>query len=173
MGCNFFIYNKLTKEKIHIGKRSAAGYYCWNCKTTLCKRENEGVHLDCNGCWESSHKKIHDCKWFDRCSYCGCTPDKENLFNSSAERELGMNTLAMEKKKGVRRCFSFTFALEPYKIDNIMKKNGNLVIVSEYYYPKKDDQMWDLDTFKKTVMLECLIKFMHMVGIEFSQEEKR
>ena len=38
MGTNFYIIDKDQEysEGRHIGKRSAAGWYCWDCGTTLC-----------------------------------------------------------------------------------------------------------------------------------------
>ena len=39
MGCNFY-----TLDNRHIGKRSDAGFYCWDCEITLCKGGGRAVH---------------------------------------------------------------------------------------------------------------------------------
>ena len=50
MGTNFYV-RKLYKEhssvddcKIHIGKRCASGWWCWDCGVTLCKGGNSKIH---------------------------------------------------------------------------------------------------------------------------------
>lgn len=79
MGCNFYIYNPETKELKHIGKRSAAGRYCWDCGVTLCIDGEYYVHYS-------------DHAWYDYCPKCGRTKDDEDKFSeSSVARELGFN----------------------------------------------------------------------------------
>ena len=52
MGTNYYV--KTDDGEVHIGKRSAAGWYCWDCRQTLCKGR---VHYG-DG-------------YFDRCPICG------------------------------------------------------------------------------------------------------
>ena len=54
---SFLKQNKNTDLLYHIGKRSAAGRYCFNCGTTLCRYGSQYVH--------------HDAPWYDVCPICG------------------------------------------------------------------------------------------------------
>lgn len=60
MSTNFYMMNGK-----HIGKRSAAGLYCWDCKRTLCVFGEKGVH-------ESNAPEA----WFEQCTKCGSKPSK-------------------------------------------------------------------------------------------------
>ncbi len=42
MSTNFYLVT--DEEKIHIGKRSAAGLYCHDCSQTLCKGGESAIH---------------------------------------------------------------------------------------------------------------------------------
>lgn len=53
-------------EAGHIGKRSAAGMYCWHCDVTLCPGGNSGVH-----------DSRYDGKWRTTCPKCGASPDDD------------------------------------------------------------------------------------------------
>src|SRR5437879_5718682 len=63
--------------RIHIGKRSAAGPYCWDCDQTLCKDGIDGIHQGKSG-------------WYPACPRCGKEPLKEpSLARGAAAIELG------------------------------------------------------------------------------------
>jgi len=96
VGCNFYL---IDSEK-HIGKRSAAGWYCWDCGQTLCVQGENGIH-------ESKSN------WDDECFSCGKTIPEESVENSSAGRELGFNKSKPRPKKGVASCSSFTWTINP------------------------------------------------------------
>jgi len=136
MGCNFY-----TMNGVHIGKRSAAGKYCFNCDITLCK---DGV------------EKIHYCesKWYEKCPLCGMSPEKESLKESSVGRELGFNKIP-QITIGVRSCSSFTWSKNPEILKNKRK------IKNEY------GDIYDIKVFKK--MLQSYpIHYYHSIGVEFS-----
>lgn len=67
MGTNFYFAKtkKALKDNItiHIGKRSAAGMYCYNCKITLCGNGEEKIHC-------------HDSIWLNRCPVCRKTQNE-------------------------------------------------------------------------------------------------
>lgn len=50
MGTNYYArgYRRIADmdPQYHIGKRSAAGLYCWDCGKTLCKDGESGIHFD-------------------------------------------------------------------------------------------------------------------------------
>lgn len=91
----------------HIGKRSAAGLYCWDCNQTLCPDGKEGIH------------KSSSDPWPDACPKCG------KRKNSSTEDNAAM--------VGVRGCSSFLWAQEPGVVRAALKALGDLpAVVDEY-----------------------------------------
>ena len=103
MGTNFY-----TKEGKHVGKRSAAGPYCWDCGVSLV-----------DGRVHSSKSQI-----LDACPYCHRTPSSEPLTASSAGRELGFNKEKPCRKQGIQSCSSFKWALtlgEFFKLEGEFK----------------------------------------------------
>lgn len=141
MGTNFYIHTK--KDKIHIGKRSAAGLYCWDCKITLCEGGNSKIH--------SGHSN-----WHSLCPKCGKS-NEEDFINSSAARELGFNKTEFKSKSGVMTCSSFTWAMEPEEFYNLPRY---VTIYNEY------GEKFTKGRFKK-MMKECPIQFK-LLGQEFS-----
>lgn len=136
MGTNFY-----TEKGKHIGKRSAAGRYCWDCKVTLCKQGESFVH--------------RDAEWFDKCPKCGkSTKAKKGLSTSSAGRELGFNKGEFKEKTGVCSCSSFSWAIYPYKL------KGESV-VDEYY------SEYTIEEFQQ-ILKECPIEIFHSIGVDFS-----
>jgi len=137
MGTNFYIEG--TGE--HIGKRSAAGLYCWDCNVTLCVTGEAGVHTG-----ESS--------WFYHCPKCGKAKVEEDMENSASGRELGFNNNRPKRKTGVRSCSSFTWALMPCHI------NLDAGVTDEYdrYLTKKEFE---------SVLEECPVQFFNLIGEEF------
>ena len=136
MGCNFYLL-----DGTHIGKRSAAGLYCWDCKTSLCKGGTHNVHAAKS-------------TWYDKCPECGKTAMEETLEESAAGRELGFNKSPPKPKTGVRSCSSFSWAIHPYLL------RGKRV-VDEYGRKYKAKEF-------RAVLSECPIMFYGSIGMEFS-----
>ena len=140
MGTNYYLMNN---KKEHVGKMSAAGYYCFDCKISLCK-----------GGWEEVHSS--ESEWFDKCPKCGKEPVLESLENSSVGKQLGFND-KIEEKSGIRSCCSFTWATVPLNvfigISDVTDECGRKYTVKE---------------FKKLLTLECPIQFLDMIGEDFS-----
>ena len=105
MGTNFYVrgYRHDDGPMTHIGKRSAAGLYCWDCGVTLCKGGESQVHM---GRWEDQ-----DERWYKKCPKCGKSPLKESFETSSSGRELGFNKTQPTKKTGVQSCSSFSWCV--------------------------------------------------------------
>lgn len=103
MGTNYYIKgwhkNDGMNTDLHIGKRSAAGLYCFDCGITLCLRGEKAVH------------DTPDSMWNSKCPICNKKSTKETFENSSAGLELGFNDNPVEKKEGVRSCSSFSWAM--------------------------------------------------------------
>ena len=142
MGTNF--YFKRKREEIHIGKRSAAGLYCWDCGITLCKNGEEAIHYDASAD-----------KWYKQCPKCKKRPIVEDLTSSSAGRELGFNKNSYEKKVGVTSCSSFRWAINKEDIKHIR------YIYNEYgeKFTKKEFN---------SILEECPVQYTDFIGREFS-----
>jgi hypothetical protein len=152
MGTNFYFADRPDESdnsgvlrsmdtRYHIGKRSAAGLYCWDCGVSLCKGR---VHYD-DG-------------FYDKCPKCGKKRKKETIENSSAGRELGFNRRKPKPKRGVCSCSSFTWATDPMKTIDVAIRGG---IVDEY------GSHYTLEEFDM-VLKECPIQFFDSIGKEFS-----
>ena len=140
MGTNFYVQGHRNSDdpKWHLGKRSAAGYYCWDCKTTLCKKGEEGVHNS-------------ESEWYDKCPICGKAPIDEG-WNSSAGRELGFNKTKPALKTGVASCSSFSWARKLGKVQKIEDEYGNK-------YTRKEFEL---------MLMECPIQHERSLGQRFS-----
>ena len=161
MGTNFFWLVKQTNVAtnaceiykcedpgIHIGKRSAAGYYCWDCNNSLAKQASE----------------VPDSESHYTCPYCGSKSIKEDLGNSAVGIELGFAKPVIERKKGVASCSSFSWAQAKTKIISIIACTpiDSETIVDEYArcYTGRD--------FLVMVEANCPIQYFDLVGTEFS-----
>src|SRR5215212_11244709 len=123
MGTNYY-----TLKSKHIGKRSAAGKYCWDCNTTLCKEGNDAVHTGSGYPLLNSGDMMKDLameikrseeKWYDECPICHKKPDKEGVDNNAAGRELGFNKEPYKRKTGIKSCSSFTWAVSPSNLSKV------------------------------------------------------
>jgi hypothetical protein len=141
MGTNFY-----TLKKEHIGKRSAAGLYCWDCNTTLCMGGEKAIH------------NSDSFQWYKKCPKCGKSPVFETLEQSSAGRELGFNKTLPALKKGVASCSSFTWAVS--QKDFCLKR---IEFVKDEYGRKIP-----IKKFLNIVDLECPVQYTHLIGDEFS-----
>ena len=136
MGCNFY-----TLDNKHIGKRSAAGFYCWDCGISLCKEGDQMVHSGVG--------------FYNSCPMCGRPREMEKIENSAAGRELGFNKNPFKKKDGVKSCSSFNWAIYPVLIRRRRK------IKDEY------GRVYSRAEFN-AMLTECPIQFFDSIGKEFS-----
>ena len=151
MGCNFY-----SLRGKHIGKRSAAGLYCWDCGTTLNKEGNKGVHKGHSDNCKHKGSMVCNCLWHSKCPKCGASPKKETVQNSSGGRELGLNKQEFAAKTGVATCSSFSWAIKPEKAKRY------LLIKDEYGRIYTNSQFFD------GVLSECPIQYYDFIGREFS-----
>jgi len=157
MGTNFYVRaGKNTSSmdpKFHIGKRSAAGPYCWDCGVTLHKEGNIKVHTSCT---IPGHKWHCDCQWHKSCPKCGKKPRKEELCDSTGGRELGFNKALPTAKTGVASCSSFSWCMDPKKF---LKKR--VTVWNEY------GDNFSHEEFMK-ILEECPIQSTGSIGQWFS-----
>lgn len=147
MGTNYYVRGWKSGDhmnpKFHIGKRSAAGLYCWDCGVTLCKGGKKSVHSG-------------ESKWLKSCPMCGKKTITEGLFDGAAGRELGFNKTPFGKKTGVSSCSSFSWCMRP---GEFLKKN--VIIWNEY------GETFTKDEFLK-ILEECPIQYQNSIGQWFS-----
>ena len=136
MGTNFYTINGT-----HIGKRSAAGKYCWDCNVTFCKQGDSGVH-------------DYHSEWYNACPICGKKYPELSMLSWAVSKELGFNKIK-GKQTGVGTCCSFTWAVHPDKIKMI------LLFKDEY------DRIYTKWQFKKEIDF-CPIQFYDSIGKDFS-----
>jgi hypothetical protein len=152
MGTNFY-----TLKGKHIGKRSAAGPYCWDCDITLCKKGEQYVHESNTPPNATLQQIIDDAieSFYNKCPRCNKSPQKEDVKTSSAGRELGFNKDPFKRKTGVGSCSSFSWDVNPSKISKLK------YIKSEYGDKLTKDEFLDM-------LDECPIRFFDSIGKDFS-----
>jgi hypothetical protein len=113
-----FVGNEYEEDKdrehcsVHIGKRSAAGLYCFDCGATLCRHGTFDVHSG-------------RAEWHEDCPSCGKKREEESS-GGTGMRELGFNKEPFEFKKGVKTCSSFCWTLmkHKWKIEELSDKEN-------------------------------------------------
>jgi hypothetical protein len=105
---------------IHIGKRSAAGTYCWTCRITLCRSGEGGVHHDGSG-------------WHKRCPKCGAASVNEGLTTGPAATELGFARPRDAAPSDVRGCCSFSWAQDPEAVRRACAEHAAEPVVLDEY----------------------------------------
>ena len=151
MGCNFY-----SLRGKHIGKRSAAGMYCWDCGVPFNKEGEKGVHkTHADNCKHQGLLSNDCCLALKKCPKCGKKLQKENINNGAVGRELGFNKQPFAAKTGVASCSSFTWAMKPEK--------ANYIFVKDEYGRKYSGK-----EFREGILAECPIQFYDMIGRNFS-----
>ena len=139
MGTNFY-----TTKGTHIGKRSAAGLYCWDCGKTLCKDGEDGIHTGKSD-------------WQSRCPKCGKHALDHDFSKSTVGVEIGFALpYTPDERCGVSTCSSFSWAVRPSAVTRLKK------IKDEY------GRQHTLAEFIDMVLANCPIQFMDSIGSEFS-----
>jgi len=158
MGTNFYWAEEnvrySTDPIVHIGKRSAAGMYCWDCRITLCKGGESRIH--------------RDSIFYDECPRCGKSRIREKLDISPVDVELGFAKPRTEKPTGVQGCSSFSWAQAPLVVrakclHGLCGLNRwRRIVVDEYGRKYTGGQ------FIKMLDINCPVQYTRHVGVEFS-----
>jgi len=170
MGTNYYIRGHSNDDSPdwHLGKRSAAGMYCFDCGVTLCKKGEDQIHYTPpgdRGEW-----------WHEQYPKCGKEPVNESLQESTAGKELGFND-EPQKTTGVRSCSSWSWAMSQDRLKYLMENTeeiDNCPCCGRQWqdYPNKlvQDEYGRLFTFHEFQQLiaDCPVKFAHSVGVYFS-----
>lgn len=148
MGTNFYWLGEGDRYSGHIGKRSAAGWYCYDCRVSLCRGGESMVH---SGLYDM----------FDRCPKCGKSVQPRAYH--AAMVELGFEQAATQKMTGVQGASSFIWAQQPEQvIARCIEHLFEHCVEDEYGDTYTGQQfLWMLDA-------GCPIRFYHSIGVEFS-----
>lgn len=163
MGTNFYWKKWNGTGRVHIGKRSAAGLYCYDCGVTLCLQGEAGVHRG-GGFSEEEHRA----KWHPACPMCGATKAEfDGLTEGPAAVELGFAEPSRRPQHGVRGAASFTWAMHPDAFDDLCKRSLWRVrrarpIVDEY------ERRYTVAGFRTMLEYNCPIRYTDSVGTGFS-----
>lgn len=120
MSTNFFIgrtRGKVVTRDRHVGKRCAAGLYCWDC----------GVPLVLNGDPALVHEEAPT---LDACPRCGKPAPKSDALKDAGNPvgiELGFAIPRRVRPTGITGVSSFTWAMEPVEVRRIMRHRGWMI----------------------------------------------
>lgn len=136
--------------RIHIGKRSAAGLYCWDCGVSLCKGGEAGIHYS-----------KHD--WYDACPKCGKTRTPSDRIAGPVAVELGFAKPAQQRPSGVEGCASFSWAQDPERVRAICAaRPSEALVVNEY-----GDESTGAE-FLAMLEINCPVQSTEWIGVAFS-----
>lgn len=160
MGTNFYWRTELLlpidpgismdHPSVHIGKRSAAGQYCWGCSLTLCKGGESQIHMGTSG-------------WYDHCPNCGDVQAKQDWSKGAAGIELGFAQPLSVRPTGVRSTSSFSWAQDPESVGAICEQRPTEQIVQDEY-----GRLLTGCEFIEMLRANCPVQFTDSIGIEFS-----
>lgn len=136
---------------VHVGKRSAAGLYCWDCRMTFCKEGEERVH----------HSGTF---WYDFCPSCGKEYEQNHdlLKQGAAAIELGFATTEEQVPTGVGTVCSFSWAQPPDKFREFVETRADQIIVKDEYGRELTGQQ-----FLTMLACNCPVELTHFVGDHF------
>lgn len=148
--------------RVHIGKRSAAGLYCWDCGVSLCKEGEQFVHYSARPRHFSSladDLAAERGKWNTACPICGKIRMDESLSEGSVGIELGFAKPRSERPLGVRSCSSFTWAQAPDAVRKVcLERPAEVLIRNEY------GERFTGGEFTDMLLSNCPIEFTDSIG---------
>jgi hypothetical protein len=167
MGTNFYLrgwtYDEETRQytelrryssqvpsdegpRTHIGKRSAAGLYCWDCNETLVIGGKDAIHTDAG--------------MYKKCPKCGKAPGEKSPFTEGAAAvELGFAKPRVRRPVGVQSCASFTWAQPEDGVIAFMQQHLNHAVVIDEY-----GRISSGETFLEMLECNCPVRFHDSVG---------
>jgi hypothetical protein len=154
MSTNFFLagHRYDGDPECHIGKRSAAGMYCWDCELTLCKGGEARIHAG-------------EAEWEPCCPRCGqvCAPREPGVWRGPVAVELGFAEPETERPRGVQGAASFTWAMEPGRLGVYLREHASEPAVEDEY-----GRLLTGEKFWQMIQANCPIQFTCSIGTVFS-----
>jgi hypothetical protein len=146
MGTNFYWIKHQGDESIqyHIGKRSAAGRYCYDCGSTFNKDGTQSIHF-------SDRKRLG---WNDVCPCCGKVPDDKTPRYNPVMIELGFEKPGEKPAEGIAGASSFTWTMMKHMWD--LEKQimyASPLVVDEY------GREYTAKEFLDMIKRDCPIQF--------------
>ena len=167
MGTNFYWAKKPKKAdsmdpEWHIGKRSAAGLYCWDCKRTLCRDGEARIHYS-GGRGNTLMANGTADEWLKACPECGkkYTPRKD--MPTAAAVELVFASARAGQPVGVHSCCSFSWAQPPLDVMTRCHRAGKRKCVEDEYGQK----MSGIE-FLDMLQANCPVRYTNSIGVCFS-----
>ena len=158
MGTNFY-WTDAVRDAIddytdgHIGKRSAAGAYCWDCDLTLCASGTDAIH----------HGRGAPGEFHEACPHCMKPFIPGGITSGAAAVELGFAKPNTERPQGVSSASSFTWAKDPESVGVLCERYANdPVVIDEYGREMTGTE------FLLMLRMNCPIQFTNMIGEWFS-----
>lgn len=112
-------FDDLGDPEIHIGKRSAAGWFCWDCMVPLVEGGATMVHQSAARC-------------LDACPKCGAAKPERSTHNPVMV-ELGFAESAVQRPTGVSGASSFSWAQTPSVVRARCEQHCDDELVSDEY----------------------------------------
>ena len=148
----------------HIGKRSAAGLYCWDCGTPLARPVQCAPNSFCTSNWVAPAVHGSSASQMTECPRCHGAPQPDAQDASApghaAGLALGWAKPLAERPWGVRSASSFLWAQEPARTIATLRQWPDGVIVSEYEREYSASDFFDM-------LLLIPMWFTDQVGREF------
>ncbi len=141
-------------EGRHIGKRSAAGKFCWDCGISLCV----DLYPDGSPACHNSRSE-----WHKVCPKCGAEPGAGSLDRGPAAVELGFAKPESERPKGCGHTSSFRWATDAVEVRAICERLGDRACVSDEY-----GRHFTGREFLRMLVSNCGIEFFDSIGTSFS-----
>lgn len=144
MSTNFYFRDRgrhYTTSKLFIGKRAAAGLYCWRCCITLCKDGPEQVHFSSN--------------WHKACPKCGDIYQRGAIHDDgdAVGIELGFAKPRFSLPvNGVMGCSSFLWHIPKDNVEEKIRSGHEPIVRDEY------GRDMDGDSFLLMIKCNCPIQ---------------
>lgn len=172
MGMNYYVREKETGCVIHLGKRSAAGFYCWKCgmsnsnysRVYMSSFNYKEPHIlygiDAVHYSDSNKLEINindEPSTMNKCPICNTPFFNDDKINS-AYAELG---LCSQPNKEKQTTCSFSFAVTPFMINKYLYEDCDKY---DFFNEIKNITRYELID----VIQNCGIKYFNTINTNFS-----
>ena len=142
---------ELDDPAVHIGKRSAAGWYCWDCRATFCLTGEGAIHYSALS------------RRSETCPRCGAEKPDLKLRGGAAGIELGFRDADVHVPTGVGTVCSFNWAQDPDRVRRTCAERPDESLIEDEYGRDYTGQ-----EFLDMLAANCPIEYTDSVGRRFS-----